>query len=309
MRTYRSILLVIAFLALTGIFCRLAGQTPASPTADVSDIVKATLSAIQTQTAQAPVPTPTSSTISGELGYPSSFIPPLRVYAVDSTNGEYFSVDTLQNQGTYSINVKPGTYLVFAYPRGTEGSASGLGGGYTPAVACGLSVNCTDHSLIPVQVGAGQGITGIDVKDWYAPEGSFPTPPDIGGGGRDNIPPLGTVSGTLTYPADALPAMRIAFFPLDGGNPAYTDTAAGQSSYRMDLPTGQYTVVAYSLGGGSFPSGMAGGYTQAVPCGLTDSCTDHSLVPVTIVAGEVVTNINPGDWNVPAGTFPPMPSP
>jgi len=50
-----------------------------------------------------------------------------------------------------------------------------LGGSYSQAVPCGLSVDCTDHSLIPVTVNAGQDVTGIDVCDWYGPPP--PAPP------------------------------------------------------------------------------------------------------------------------------------
>jgi hypothetical protein len=308
MKSYR-IPLIVAALAFTAIFCSFTAPTPApAPTPDVAGMVKATLSALQTETAQAAPPTPASASISGGLGYPSSFIPPLRIYAVDTTSGMYSSIDTEQNQGTYKLDVKPGSYIVFAYPRGNDGQAGGLSGGYTPAVACGLSVNCTDHSLIPVTVGEGQSASGIDIKDWYAPPGTFPAPPDAGGG-HDSIPPLGTVTGTLTYPADSLPALRVAFFPLDGSTTSYTDTAAGQGTYTIDLPPGQYHVIAYSIGGAGFPVGLAGGYTQAVPCGLTDSCNDHSLVAVNVVAGTTVTDVNPGDWYAPAGTFPPMPGP
>lgn len=34
-----------------------------------------------------------------------------------------------------------------------------------------------DHSLITVEVGAGEVVSGIDPTDWYAPEGSFPSAP------------------------------------------------------------------------------------------------------------------------------------
>jgi hypothetical protein len=125
---------------------------------------------------------------------------------------------------------------------------------------------------------------------------------------RDFIPPLGTVIASLSYPASALPRMRVVFFSLFGDSPSYTDTALGQNNVSMDLPAGSYHVVAYSLAGGGFPGGLAGGYTQAVPCGLSAACTDHSLLEVNVVAGTTIT-ISPGDWYVPDGTFPPMPNP
>lgn len=123
---------------------------------------------------------PTSSipvqvgSIEGTLGYPSSGIPPLMVYAFDANNNTiHFQVKTGQDQGTFVMNNIPaGSYFVVAYP-----DAYAVSGGYTKAVACGLTVACTDHSLIPVVVKSGEKATGIEVKDWYAPEGTFPAKP------------------------------------------------------------------------------------------------------------------------------------
>ncbi|KKQ24212.1 MAG: hypothetical protein US40_C0002G0043 [Candidatus Roizmanbacteria bacterium GW2011_GWC2_37_13] len=118
----------------------------------------------------------TKGTIEGELGYPSEGIPALEVYAFNSIDqSKYFLIKTGQNQGTFTIkDVDPGTYYVVAYP---VGSNSSLAGGYSKMVPCGLSVECTDHSLIPVNVTAGQTTSGVEVRDWYAPEGTFPKKP------------------------------------------------------------------------------------------------------------------------------------
>jgi len=57
------------------------------------------------------------------------------------------------------------------------GGADGLAGAYTPAVACGLRAECTDHSVIRVAVTGGQTASGVDILDWYAPAGAFPKRP------------------------------------------------------------------------------------------------------------------------------------
>jgi hypothetical protein len=121
--------------------------------------------------------------------------------------------------------------------------------------------------------------------------------------------PTGLITGTLTYPADAMPPERVVAWSTTDSSHYSVDTVAGQATYELGVPTGTYAVVAYSIGGGGFPNGLAGGYSQAVPCGLTASCTDHTLMPVTVDADVTLTNINPGDWYADAGTFPPMPSP
>jgi hypothetical protein len=116
----------------------------------------------------------TTGKISGTLGYPAEGIPLLTVYAFDTTNEKkYFLVNTQVNQGQFTIaGVEPGSYYVVAYAKDYQAS-----GGYTKAVACGLSVDCKDHSLIAVTVKSGETASGAEVKDWYAPDGTFPKKP------------------------------------------------------------------------------------------------------------------------------------
>lgn len=112
--------------------------------------------------------------ISGTLIYPSEFIPAQRIVAVNVNFNQYFYVDTLEGQNTYTIEGLPaGTYHVVAYTL----SEPYLAAGYSAFVTCGLSANCTDHTLLDVVVKDGQQTTGIDPHDWYAPEGTFP--PDL----------------------------------------------------------------------------------------------------------------------------------
>ncbi len=114
-------------------------------------------------------------TISGTLGYPSEGIPQLEIYAIkEDDHSVYFKTTTQANQQSFTIEtVTPGIYVVVAYTL----SDNGLTGGYTKAVACGLSAECTDHSLVQVEVMAGQTEAGVAITDWYAPIGQFPTKP------------------------------------------------------------------------------------------------------------------------------------
>jgi hypothetical protein len=121
--------------------------------------------------------------------------------------------------------------------------------------------------------------------------------------------PTGMISGTLSYPADALPPERVVAWSTTDGSHYSVDTVAGQSTYQLGVPTGTYYVVAYSIGGGGFPTGLAGGYTKMVPCGLTAACTDHTLIPVLVTNNATLTDINPGDWYADAMAFPEMPNP
>jgi hypothetical protein len=126
--------------------------------------------------------------ITGNLSYPSEFIPAMRVAAFSLTNGKAYFLDTANGQGVYSINVPPGTYYVVSYLyQGVPGNTGQVdsytlgggpfAGGYTNMVPCGLAAGCDDHALLAVVVEAGQTVT-VNPGDWYAPEGAFPSIPN-----------------------------------------------------------------------------------------------------------------------------------
>ena len=119
--------------------------------------------------------------------------------------------------------------------------------------------------------------------------------------------PTGVIRGVLSYPSEMLPAERVVAWNTLDGSSYSVDTIPGQSEYQMEVPTGTFYVVAYSIGGDGFPAGFAGGYSQMVPCGLAAACTDHALIPVIVTAGVVLENINPADWYAPEDAFPPAP--
>lgn len=172
--------LLSSLLPLFAIGCNflasLVGPADSTPTVNIATTQTALAESIRQtlDAAQTPTPLPLQfGSIRGNLSYPSEFIPPLRVVAIHLATQEAYFVDTAENQTTYQIdNLPPGEYYVIAYTQDKL-----LAGGYTQMVPCGLSVECTDHSLIPVTVQAGQITSGIDPADWYAPNGTFPPNP------------------------------------------------------------------------------------------------------------------------------------
>lgn len=168
-------------LASKGIIVVNPGASP-SPTAMVVTSASPTPTPVMTaepsvapSTTPSPSPVAKKTMIEGTLGYPSEGIPPLEVYAINTIdNTKNASIKTAQNVSSFSIVVEPGTYYVVAYPQGNGG---GLTGGYTKAVPCGLTVDCKDHSLISVVVAQGKTASNVEVKDWYAPAGTFPPKP------------------------------------------------------------------------------------------------------------------------------------
>jgi len=111
-------------------------------------------------------------TITGALCYPSEGIPPLTLYFENLDDASVYEFDHSDGTASYSADVSPGTYVAYAYEMTLM-----VGGSYSQAVPCGLSVNCTDHTLIQFPVVAGQTTSGVDICDYYGDPGDVPAPP------------------------------------------------------------------------------------------------------------------------------------
>lgn len=278
------------------------GGAPDGQGADeIATIVAATLEAAQgaapaAQEAAAPATGPGS--IAGTITYPSEAIPAMTVVAYDVNSDSWYSVDTDFGQSTFQIdNLPAGAYHVVAYV-----AAQNIGGGYTAAVACGLTAECTDHSLVAVQVSPG-AIANAQPHDWYAPEGAFPPNPAMPDEGGDQGG-MGSIAGSLGFPSSFIPPMNIVAFDVNSSAWFYITTQQNQTSYQFDnLPAGTYYVVAYPQDDPTY----GGGYSAAVPCGLSVECTDHGLLPVTVVGGQITQGVDPTDFYAPPGTFPTSP--
>jgi hypothetical protein len=263
-----------------------------------------TIATIVAATLQAANPTPTTEivsangTVEGTICFPSEGIPPLNLYLHQNGSADGILVPHAQNQSTFNVVVPAGTYTAYAWVQDFT-----YGGSYSQAVACGLSVDCTDHSLVEFAVSAGATTSGIAVCDWYGNPGDVPLPLGV-----EPIGGTGSISGSLNYPSNFIPSMDVVAFSTDSSSYFYVVTTESSSSYQIDnLPVGGYFIVAYPNmdGGGT----LAGGYSAAVPCGLSVDCTDHSLFTVTVTNGEVTTGANPFDWYAPEGSFPANPAP
>lgn len=284
----------IVSLAAALLLAACGGADEAASPDDIATIVAATLDAAEVSAPTA-APAATTGAITGQLSYPSEGIPPLNVVAFDVNSDAWFMVATELNQQTFELaDLPPGSYYLVAYT-----TDSNYGGGYTAAVPCGLSVDCTDHSLLPLQVTAGE-ITDANPADWYAAEDAFPpnpTLPEQEGG-------VGSISGALAYPSSFIPPMNVVAFDVNSSAWFYVVTQQNQQTYQIDgLPAGTYYVVAYPVDSPDY----GGGYSAAVPCGLSIDCTDHSLLPVTVVGGETTEGVDPKDFYADPGTFPTSP--
>ncbi|MHC1784164.1 MAG: hypothetical protein AB9891_15665 [Anaerolineaceae bacterium] len=117
--------------------------------------------------------------IAGNLNYPSEGIPPLRVVAYRVDSDDWYAVEVTQGDQFIIKDLPPGDYFVVAYLLEKNPGRGDFAGGYSNFVTCGLSVECEDHSLIPVKVEPGKTTPGILPGDWYTPENFFPQDPTI----------------------------------------------------------------------------------------------------------------------------------
>lgn len=125
------------------------------------------------QPTQTPEPIPDTGIVMGKICYPSEAIPNMTAYFISQDTEAVNQLPIDENQDSYSLELEPGDYVAFAYRR--EGSLS-LGGTYSEAVPCGLTAECTEHSLLVFTVVPGETIAGIDICDWYAQD-QLPPPP------------------------------------------------------------------------------------------------------------------------------------
>ena len=280
-------------------------------TQDVNQLVQGTMQALTAQAVSQSANSGSTGSISGKLSYPSSAIPALYVVAFSMDSDMYYWLKTEMNQTTYQIDGLPaGGYHVVAYVQG-DGQTVGA---YDAAYVCGLSPDCTDNSLVTVNVQAGAVTPNIDPGNWYGGTQYYPLMPPIEAGqnpaasaptatSAPAVAATGSIAGKLSYPSSFIPSMKVVAFAVGSSTYYYLTTAEGSGTYQLDnLPAGNYHVVSYVVGGG-----LSGGYTQAVPCGLSAECGDHSLIAVTVTAGQVTYGVDPGDWYAPADAFPAYP--
>jgi hypothetical protein len=231
--------------------------------------------------------------ISGSLAYPSEILPPQRIVAFEANDPSNYYVTEVRSGGTYTIEVPPSTYYVLAYLISPQdlGATPGLAGAYSAAVPCGLTVDCDDHSLIPVRVTPGETVDGIDPVDWYLPPdqiSAWPSDPTKA--------ESGTIQGGLGYPSEYIPPMRVVAFDTTSQDYYYVDTQRNQNAYEMTgIPPGTYQVVAFVREEGP---DLAGGYSHFVTCGMHVDCEDHNLIDVIVYAGEVTQGVDPVDFYI-----------
>ena len=112
----------------------------------------------------------------------------------------------------------------------------------------------------------------------------------------------GTVKGTVCYPSEYIPAMNVYIKNKETSKIYSLDIKDNQKSFKFKkVPEGNYIAFAYtvheiSTNANNKSEITNGGYTHAVPCGLTVDCKDHSLLIFKVQNGKTTKNIQICDW-------------
>jgi hypothetical protein len=110
----------------------------------------------------------------------------------------------------------------------------------------------------------------------------------------------GIVSGKICYPSGDPPSLTLYFESVEYERVIPYRTHEGQRSYSLELEAGTY--YAYAWVPEEFLRG--GAYSAAATCGLKESCTDHSLLPVVVESRQETGGVDICDWDADPGTVP-----
>lgn len=92
------------------------------------------------------------------------------------------------------------------------------------------------------------------------------------------------LNGVLCYPSDYIPKMKVYLMEINSDKVYKLTTTENQRLFKFtNIPFGDYCAYAYTIENTlTEPSGIkikaSGGYTKAVPCGLSVKCKDHTLI-------------------------------
>jgi len=107
------------------------------------------------------------------------------------------------------------------------------------------------------------------------------------------------IEGSLSYPSEGIPPNLKTCAENITTKQNYCTTQQIKDKkfqygigYRLEVPIGEYNV--YSQVGTEYKAY----YSEFVTCGLKQDCPSHKSIKVTVTAGQVTTQINPGDWYV-----------
>ncbi len=116
----------------------------------------------------------------------------------------------------------------------------------------------------------------------------------------------GSISGTVSYPSDGIPPLRVCAVPVKGSDSSAVcieteDSPPASPDFTIKkLAPGDYYVYAQLKDptsiGSDIPASFKAYYSEFVRCGLQYECKDATRIVVHVTAGADTPGILPHDW-------------
>jgi len=116
----------------------------------------------------------------------------------------------------------------------------------------------------------------------------------------------GTISGSLSYPSESLPALGVCAKSVTGEEMFCTYQMIPDQQYKygygyeIDVPPDTYNVFAHLVDDANALSGYTDEerayYSEFVTCGLLFDCPSHAPIQVTVGRNAHLQDIDPADW-------------
>ncbi len=216
--------------------------------------------------------------VAGHLTSPTGTLPALTVYAWSLAGAKLHSVTTQIGQASFSLDLPPGRYYVFAAP--LDPLAPAIYGAYTEFAECthdAPRAACAEHGLRVLVVGR-RALAGIDLTDWYLDDAVT----------RE----LDTILDRPAAPGESeLAAPKFSEYPASAYAGARATTLAAGDEARLERDREPLTAALAS-------NFNFAGRTVLVRIGCGDACETVALVDVA--TGRVA-------YPVLLSTLPPAP--
>ena len=146
-----------------------------------------------------------------------------------------------------------------------------------------LSLSACSPAPAPAAPPASVSVTSPAAPLAAAPAPTVASAPAPGAEPADPVaaPSASTIAGGIREGNRPPPALRVCAHPLDGGKPTCIDTAAGATSYRIEVAAGRYVVAGQALE----DPGMKFAHAERIRC-IRAPCPPDTAIVVEVAAGE-----------------------
>ena len=152
-----------------------------------------------------------------------------------------------------------------------------------------LSLSACSPAPAPAAPPASVSVTSPAAPLAAAPGPTVASAPEPGAEPADPVaaPSASTIAGGIRDGNRPPPALRVCAHPVDGGTPTCIDTAAGATSYRIEVAAGRYVVAGQALD----DPGMKFAHAERIRC-IRAPCPPDTAIEVEVAAGEAKSGID-----------------